>query len=321
MIEWTDETWNPLRGCRRISPGCEHCYAERQAARPILSGPGKPYEGLVQIGKQGPRWTGATAGPDRLDEPLRWRKPRMIFPCSMSDLFYEGHTDEQIAAVFGVMAACPQHTFQVLTKRAERMERWFREFMGDEKWKRSSWLADPRRPEHAAEVRLALECWPLPNVWLGVSVEDQQRAQERLPHLLRVPAAVRWVSAEPLLEEVDLLPWLKSAYESTRVTWAVVGGESGHGARPFDLAWARSVVAQCRAAHVPVFCKQLGARPVTASVDDFKFYYAREGSVGADHHGPVPSRIDYFLRDRKGADPAEWPADLRVREWPEVRRG
>lgn len=120
-IEWTDETWNPLRGCRRISPGCENCYAEVQAARINRMMDNSPYRDLVQLGKQGPRWTGAARGPDGLREPTRWRKPRKVFVCSMSDLFYEGHPFGYIAAVFGVMAATQRHTYQVLTKRPERM--------------------------------------------------------------------------------------------------------------------------------------------------------------------------------------------------------
>ncbi|HEX2677999.1 MAG TPA: DUF5131 family protein, partial [Polyangiales bacterium] len=124
-IEWTDTVWNPVRGCARVSPGCESCYAERQAHR--FSNPGGPYEGLTVLGKHGPRWSGrARFVPETLDAPLRWRKPRRIFVNSMSDLFHHDITNEQIAAVFGVMAACPQHTFQVLTKRAERLPEWFR---------------------------------------------------------------------------------------------------------------------------------------------------------------------------------------------------
>jgi protein gp37 len=257
-IEWTrgedgtpGETWNPLRGCRRISPGCEHCYAERQAARPILSGPGLPYEGLVQFGRQGPRWTGATAGPDQLDVPLRWKKPRKVFPCSMSDLFFEGFSFERIAAVFGIMAATPQHTYQVLTKRIERARRfveWAERAGADVAGpvdlctimarNHGSDLSDPQATR-----------WPLPNVWIGTSIEDQQRADERLPHLHAVPAAVHFVSYEPALGPVDFRPWLKDCTSCRRRTidWIIIGdsGEPGvdrpvrHGPEPRHVDGAR----------------------------------------------------------------------------------
>lgn len=338
-IEWTDETWNPLRGCRRVSPGCEHCYAERQAARPILSGPGKPYEGLVRIRRAsmfgnplGPQWTGATAGPDRLDEPLRWRKPRKVFVCSMSDLFYEGHSDEQIAHVFAIMGSCPQHTFQVLTKRAERMAAWFarrNDNGGAETWA-AEWTARIRGVNGWGGDAPG---WPLPNVWIGVSVEDQQRASERLPHLLRVPAAVRWVSAEPLLGPLvlgllgtmphDISPRYAPVCE--RIHWVVTGGESGPGARPCDLAWIRALRDECQQAQVPVFVKQLGARPTWGSGDapgqrgpariacinePSKLCWSPKWCVEAGH-----CRDGASLKG-KGGDPSEWPADLKVREFP-----
>lgn len=335
-IEWCrsddgslGETWNPVRGCSRVSPGCGGakgqggCYAERLAIR--MSAEGQPYHGLVRSGPQGPRWTGEVAFDAKaLAAPLSWRKPRRVFVNSMSDLFHEALTNEQIAAVFGVMAACPQHTFQVLTKRAERMAEWF-------KWVTRAATENAGGIAAAARARMgALECalighaagdegafekrlgantdwvWPLPNVWIGVSVEDQKRADERIPHLLRVPAAVRFLSCEPLLEHVDLRlspPCDCCGVEPKHagIDWVIVGGESGPGARPFDLAWARAVVGQCREAGVACFMKQLGADPVQSSDDAERF-----GSI-------------FDLADRKGGDPAEWPEDLRVREWPEVR--
>ena len=325
-IEWADEVWNPVRGCSRVSEGCRHCYAERQAHR--FSGEGQPYEGLTVLVLPGPhkarrmrpRWTGEVRTvPEMLDRPMRWRKPRRVFVNSMSDLFHESVPFEFIASVFGVMAAAPQHKFQILTKRPARMH----DFLTHPEVRH--WVAQARAAGETQQ-RIAdrygisrslvsmiesgrvwgppddLE-WPLRSVWLGVSVEDQATADERIPHLLACPAAVRWVSLEPMLGPVDLRlsTWTAESHEERRrsddLHWVVVGGESGPDARPFELGWARQVVADCKAAGTPVFMKQLGARP-------------REGG------SPV------HLSDRKGGDIDEWPADLRVRQWPrEVRRG
>lgn len=320
-IEWTDETWNPLRGCRRVSPGCEHCYAERQAARPILSGPGKPYDGLVAIGQRGPRWTGVSSGPDHLDVPLRWREPRRVFVCSMSDLFFEEHDIRDIAKVFAIMARAGRHTFQVLTKRPERAAEW----LNDPAFKEEVefWIADDMAIPQAP-IR-----WPLPNVWIGTSVEDQQRAEERLPHLLRCPAALRFVSAEPLLEEVDLSRWLDASRgTATRphawLQWVIVGGESGPGARPFDLAWARKIRDQCAAAGTAYFFKQAGANVVQcAECNGEGGHY-----TGVEHMGHREFLVCKAcggewrnFADKKGGDLDELPLDLRIRQWPEVRRG
>lgn len=309
-IEWTDATWNPTRGCSRVSEGCRHCYAERFAAR--FAGPGGRYEGLVKTHPSGePRWTGdVRLVPEQLDQPLRWKKPQRIFVNSMSDLFHEKLRDEEIAAVFGVMAAAPQHTFQVLTKRPEWMRQWF-EWIGSraardvmhEAVKSVMGYGNPRRPG-IKETR-----WPLHNVWLGVSVENQETADERIPMLLQTPAAVRFVSYEPALGPVDFSPWLDG--QGTQCSpkwcrhpfldWVIVGGESGPGSRPFDVAWARSVIEQCGKTGVACFVKQLGARPFG------------DGTVG-------PNTYDALgLRDRKGGDMAEWPEDLRVREMPEAK--
>jgi len=327
FIEWTDRTWNPVRGCTRISPGCEHCYAERTAAR--FSGPGKPYDGLVRLGPNGPRWTGKVRlVPSALADVLSWRRPVRVFVNSMSDLFHEGLADEEIAAVFGVMAACPHLTFQVLTKRAERMARWF-ERAGRED---AGFIRDAAVGSVPVEHAFARgpgifrpTTWPLPNVWLGVSVEDQQRADERIPHLLRTPAAVRFLSCEPLLGPLELDDLVvddgrpgewhvnaldaeglgaedDDAFKGATVDWVIVGGESGPGARPFDLGWARSLVEQCRSAGVACFVKQLG-RELTGE------WHPAVGKI------LTPPR----LGDPKGGDPDEWPEDLRVREWPAVR--
>lgn len=422
-IEWTDSTWNPVRGCSRVSEGCRFCYAERVAAR--FSGPGQPYEGLAENATAGPRWTGGVRlVPERLDDPLRWKRPRRIFVNSMSDLFHEELSFEEIAAVYGVMAAAPRHVFQVLTKRPERMLEWatsdgiagqvdlfkhvalagrIEEFFAPERkvaidgWPgywvtskgriltdrgapsclwcggdlaefsaRRKFCSDKCRqradyeercgrwspPENTerelrpmageqghsrvmlyrgeetwrplihrlvlgafddsvttnAEVDILQGChidgdatnnalwnlrwgtqqdnwedrkrhgnggpcappaWPLPNVWEGVSVEDQKTAEERIPLLLQTLAAVRWVSAEPLLGAIrfDAMHWPNAAgivnEDSLSVLplldWIVCGGESGPGARPMHPAWARSVRDQCVAAGVAFHFKQWGA--------------------------------------------------------------
>jgi protein gp37 len=200
-IEWTDATWNPTRGCSRISPGCQNCYAELQAAR--MAGPGGAYEGLLDHTKAGrPRWNGQVRLVEsQLGLPIRWTKPRRIFVDSMSDLFHEGLPVESIARVFAVMAQAKQHTFQVLTKRAPRMA----QLLDDEKFWHLVWSAadvvHTRAPKH---------------IWLGVSVEDQQRADERIPWLLKTTAAVRFVSAEPLLGPVSLV---RAVGEPTEDAW------------------------------------------------------------------------------------------------------
>lgn len=282
-IEWTDATWNPIRGCSRVSEGCRHCYAERVAAR--FSGPGQPYEGLavrklrvVSDDEQTTvgRWTGTVrVVPEHLADPLRWRRPRRVFVNSMSDLFHESLTNEQIAAVFGVMAAAAQHTFQVLTKRAARMRAWFEWLLaGEVSPSGKCYAAASGAVDFGTWWRTVPQKWPLPNVWIGVSVENQAAADERIPELLRTPAAVRWLSCEPLLGEVDFKrqchaagcdgecghasPFAMLGDDSTGalIDWLVMGAESGPGARAADPAWFRSLAEQCRAAGVPVFFKQ-----------------------------------------------------------------
>lgn len=326
-IEWTDRTWNPVRGCSRVSPGCVNCYAEGVAAR--FSGPGLAYEGLAvrrlkvisdDDQRVVSRWTGEVRMvPEHLADPLRWTKPRRIFVNSMSDLFHEKLSNEEIAAVFGVMAAAPRHTFQVLTKRAERMREWFAWSDGRKGWGTDGtqaalcWRDAVARLDGAGRAQPFAPGWPLPNVWLGVSVEDQQRADERIPLLLQTPAAVRFVSYEPALGTVNFEQYLFAEHvltaeddgrythrKSVSLDWVIVGGESGNGARPFDVAWARSVVQQCNAAGVPVFVKQMGARP---------FYVQDPPRRGVD---VTPLKFD----NKKGGDMSEWPEDLRVREFP-----
>lgn len=226
-IEWTDATWNPVTGCTKVSQGCKHCYAERDWAR------------LAHLPAfAGRAFTDVACHADRLDQPMRWKKPRRIFVNSMSDLFHHEVPDFFIRTVFDVMAACPQHTFQILTKRAERMQFLL--------WSEWDWK-------------------PAPNVWLGVSVEDQATADQRIPLLLQTPAAVRWISAEPLLAPVDLAQsvgqaifWRNENDPDRRIDWVVAGGESGAKARPMNPAWARSLRDQCATASVPFLHKQNG---------------------------------------------------------------
>ena len=283
-IQWTEATWNPLVGCSRVSEGCRHCYAERTAYRLAAMG-NKNYAAVVKETK--PAWNG-TIGfvPSALELPLRWKKPRRIFVNSMSDLFHEKVQYEWIDEIFAVMGQCPQHVFQVLTKRPERMQRYLADFDT-----------------------------PLPNVWIGVSVEDQETADERIPILLNSKAAVRWVSYEPALGLASFFgPDSPTWNRDGGLDWIVVGGESGPDARPFDLAWARQTIAQCRAGGVPVFMKQLGARP----------WWDGIGPPPAEHvylapatkfNGQVGWDLD-CLRDRWGGTMEEWPVDLRVREYP-----
>jgi len=266
-IEWTEATWNPIRGCSRVSAGCVHCYAERQAAR--FSGPGEPYEGLLDHG----HWNGTVRVVHaHLDDPLRWKRPRRIFVNSMSDLFHETLAFEDIARIFGVMAAAPRHTFQILTKRPARMVEFFAwlKGKGDEPYPIDQVRVGERMAVLTAKFDMVnlqerFGPWPLPNVWIGVSVESQQAADERIPLLVETPAAIRWVSMEPLLGPVDLaqnlpgermLRWVRPMVKM--LDWVVVGGESGPEARPMHPFWARDLRDQCAAAQAAFLFKQWG---------------------------------------------------------------
>lgn len=259
-IEWTDETWNPVTGCTKVSQGCKHCYAERTWER--LSANPK----TVYFGRE---FTDVQCHPERLDQPLRWkswRTPRRVFVNSMSDLFHEDVPDEFIRAVFAVMAAAASHTFQMLTKRPVRMQ-----------YLLSKWESDGLVLRSGFGVRL-------PNVWLGVSVEDQATADYRIPLLMQTPAAVRWISAEPLLGPVDLRRIEHPNYsihadalggvdsrapcDSGLLDWVVVGGESGPKARPMHPDWVRSLRDQCEATGVPFLFKQWGEFLPDGQVDN-----------------------------------------------------
>lgn len=257
-IEWTDATWNPVTGCTKVSPGCDHCYAER----------------IVERFKGKGSFTTVVRSEEKLYVPLKWRRPRRVFVNSMSDLFHDDVPDSFIARAFSVMARTPQHSYQILTKRHGRM----RSLLSAPKFE---WDLFDILP---AGFRMNVP-WPLPNVWLGVSVEDQKWADIRIPAMLDTPAAVRFLSCEPMLGPVRLADGWLTQLRAVRpgIDWVIVGGESGPGARPMDLAWAQGLVEQCQAAGVAVFVKQLGFR------------------WGKNHHD-----IDAF------------PEALRVREYPEV---
>lgn len=398
-IAWTDRTWNPIRGCSRVSEGCRNCYAEGVAAR--FSGPGLAFEGLARRTEKGlPQWTGSVRlVNERLGDPLRWRVRQKVFVNSVSDLFHEHFTNEQIAAVFGVMARAWGHTFQVLTKRPQRMREWFAwmarevETVNAGRGAPAAWICLAHAQWESDHKKLRDEqsierCdWPLHNVWLGVSVEDQATADARIPLLLDTPATQRFVSAEPLLGSLDLTPWMPAPRTPWRLDqlenrwasfpwpewiplnlreqiekfwlepwgrgphawirdmasqgapafgeratlywmkgetitgrvvhtwnnmarvllddgtwrvasygrrwkplgldWAIVGGESGPRARPFDPEWALKIVEACLNAGTAPFVKQMGARPVGLELDD-----------------------------GHGSDWSEWPEALRVRHFP-----
>lgn len=262
-IEWTDATWNPIVGCTIVSPGCTHCYAMRQAARIERMTPGTHYAGTTQPSKAGPVWTGKLAlAPDHiLTQPLRWQKPRNIFVNSMGDLFHAGAFDEEIERVVAIMALRPEHQFQVLTKRAERMRDFFHDpdlhrygHIYDAVWRA---LDDPKVKLDGNAVADSLNHLAagrgLPNVLLGVSVEDQRRADERREHLAAL-AAQGWrtfVSYEPALGPVDWAGW-------EHLAWLISGGESGPNARPSHPDWHRAARDFCAAHGIPYFFKQWG---------------------------------------------------------------
>lgn len=284
-IEWTDESWNPIVGCTIVSPGCTNCYAMRMADRVAATGTAPYYAGLTQRVKGKPVWTGAVGyAPDKTWlAPLRWRKPRMIFVNSMGDLFHEDVPDEMIDRAFAIMALTPWHTYQVLTKRDERMQAYARSLRDETMPDRVTIAAcDIGYTVRGYAGNAGLVQRPLPNVWLGVSVEDQQRADERIPVLMKTPAAVRFVSAEPLLGIIDFscftchgctgcgaplanceMLWMKSKKccpdcLHQNLDLVIVGGESGPGARPMHPDWPRSIRDQCQAAGVAFFFKQWG---------------------------------------------------------------
>ncbi|WP_417821274.1 phage Gp37/Gp68 family protein [Terasakiella sp.] len=255
-IEWTDKTWNPIAGCAVVSEGCKNCYAINQAMRNAAMGCDK-YVGTTRKSGTKHVWTGKINFDEKaLLAPLKRKTPTRYFVNSMSDLFHENVPDEWIDKIFAVMALCPQHTFQVLTKRPERMREFYQNPARDDliTWAQAEFTK-----------RFQSQTVSLPNVWLGVSIEDQATANERIPLLLDTPAAVRWVSAEPLLGpvifgSVDIHGIGKVYREKVidHLDWVVVGGESGPGARPMHPEWADELRGQCEMSGVPFLFKQWG---------------------------------------------------------------
>ena len=293
-IEWTHragtkgETWNPIRArnkatggvghfCTKVSKGCDNCYAANFQKR---------FKNPIRYAKQDTDQVEIFLDETVLTQPLRWKKPRSIFACSMTDIFHEAHQYDWMHKILAVAALCPQHTFIILTKRPEAA---FEKLSEDEDaaYEIAIEAADIIPPGYdLTDIHMTLECgewrlksWPLPNVWLGVSVEDQGTAIKRIPILLETPAAVRFISAEPLLGAVNIESWIglaicASTYQTANeefyrcdmtgnpcegISWVIVGGESGHNARPMHPDWARQLRDQCKAAGVPFFFKQWGA--------------------------------------------------------------
>ena len=272
-IEWTDSSWNPVVGCSIVSPGCTNCYAMKMAARIETMHEATHYAGTTKKVNGNAVWTGKLAlAPDHiLTAPLRWKKPRRIFVNSMGDLFHEDAPDEWIDRCFAVMALAPQHTFQILTKRPERMKDYFASRQTGTNLERSDLIEYAIMEEQRGSgVRDIAEFggWPLPQVWLGVSAERQKEADERIPILLQTPAAIHFVSLEPLLGPIDLMwGWFPQNVEdeidgrakTTGLNWVIVGGESGSGARPMHPDWARAIRDKCKAAGASFLFKQYGA--------------------------------------------------------------
>lgn len=268
-IEWTDATWNPTTGCNKVSEGCKNCYAEKMHPRLMALQPDKYGHKFLD---------GAFPHEPSLEFPLHWKKPRMVFVNSMSDLFHESIPFEFIDKVFAIMALCPQHTFQILTKRPERAVEY------------SKWV----EKKQSLGRKGLIEQFPLPNVWIGTSVENQQTADERIPQLLQIPAAVRFLSCEPLLGNVDLknikheLSVINAltGYDETlkhnsnnKLHGVICGGELGSKARPMHPDWARKLRDDCKAAGVPFFFNQWGEW-ITADEMPIEYYKQFRSGTG-----------------------------------------
>ena len=330
-IQWTEETWNPTAGCSKISPGCKNCYAIKDAVR--LSGNqnskiSEKYAGTVswynETGKA--NWTGRInlASLETLLKPYYWTRSRRIFVNSMSDLFHENIPFEWIDKVFSIMALSPQHTFQVLTKRAERMYEYFESFKFYPVYERGvtngNWLRNILNEDAVTAVAKANFAKGLPNVWLGVSVENQKTADERIPFLLKTPAKIRFLSCEPLLDKVQLFPaylpceTIGGVELENFIDWVIVGGESGINPRPFHLEHGLQIIQQCKSANVPVFFKQAGSFCVTENVNLFDFPEEPKFADWGD--SAASARIKF--NDRKGGELTELPEEFRVRQFPKI---
>jgi len=291
-IQWCDSTFNIAWGCTKISPGCANCYAETETTR-------------YGMDVWGPQKERRTFGLKHWHEPVRWNKAakakdirRRVFCSSMADVFEDHPTiiGERLR-LLKLITETTALDWLLLTKRAAEMRRF---------------IDQVRRFDiPSAGGSLSVDGWPLPNLWLGVSVENQEAANERIPELIRTPAVVRFLSVEPLLSKIDLrLGVYENEAKERRGTtldgidWVIVGGESGPGARRCEIAWIRSIVEQCKAARVPVFVKQLGSG-----------FPNLHTAAGRGKHATDGDKT-FIIHQRKGGDPNEWPADLRVREFP-----
>lgn len=320
-IEWTrsadgedGKTWNPIRAvsrstgkrghyCQRISPGCTFCYA---ATMNVWRGNGADY--TVPAFDQVELYLDM----DVLFHPCRWKKPRNIFPCSMTDLFADFVPDWWLRAIYGVMAMCSRHTFMTLTKRPERRRQFLTKFTTKQEW--ADYLSELEFDGMAvfdedAECVIANAVngvlaegynvgWPLANVWEGTSVCTQKEADELIPVTVQTPATIRWLSCEPILEHINLRLMRSGVHSTERMGlhWLVTGGESGTKARPTPVSRIRNIVEQCKEANLPVFVKQLG------------------GNIPDDDQRIIQQEIGRSVHHAKGGNPDEWPVDLRVRQ-------
>ena len=344
-IEWTDATWNPITGCSVLSPGCTNCYAMKLAGGRLQGHPSRT--GLTTPSKAGPVWNGhVRLNEVWLKQPLQWARPRKIFVCAHGDLFHESVPDAWIDKVFAVMALAPHHTFQVLTKRADRMRAYFERLAAYVESEGDDPELTPRCFDHVTVAITGSPCaggaieeipWPLPNVWLGVSAEDQEHAEQRIPDLLATPAAVRFLSAEPLLGPLHLMKVavddqgaffnaLHGTFTNARrivqapyLDLVIAGGESGPDARPTDPRWVRILRDDCATAGTAFFFKQWGAwwpqecHPIGSMLEVFRIAKLKpsraikRGCWGADdrwHPGSVaggPPAYTSWLVGKKAA--------------------
>jgi protein gp37 len=308
--KWTDATWSPVVGCTKVSPGCDHCYAETMARR--LRAMGRPE---YQAAHDGAGWTGrAVCIPERLEQPLKWRKLRHVFVVSMGDLFHIDVPNEYIAAVFGVMAATPQHTFQILTKRPGSMLAWFRWFGGRANGGGTGQLciahANDSMGRWGEKELDGSPAWPLPNVWLGTTCEDQQRADERIPLLLQCPAAVRFVSVEPMLGEIDL--GLQSATCNCCPRWSSRWVRLKRHVKPEPILAATGIARGCWAARGGIYratsnrhgalCIDTPGGRLGIKPDEFDCLPSLDWVIcgGEFGHGARPMHLDWVrsLRDQ-----------------------
>jgi len=344
-IEWTHHTFNPWRGCTKVSAGCANCYAETMSGRNPKT-----------LGIWGPQGTRVVAAESYWREPIKWDREaksagerRRVFCASLADVFedWDGPMvdakgdvvtkfpstqnapitmNDVRARLFDVIDATPNLDWLLLTKRPENISRMLCESLG--------FAGKPnaqRSPEESSAEwcnRLLRQYFTRPNVWLGTSVENQKAADERILLLLQTPAAVRFLSCEPLLGPIHLASVISISKQSPLVIdWVICGGESGHGSRPCRVAWVRSIVKQCQAAEVPVFVKQLGGNiidrndagfdgdePTSWPAYDWDGYIEHDLDCTRDGYQGAPVRV--HLNDKKGGDPSEWPADLRIRQFP-----